>query len=438
MEWQLALLVIMGTLIVLMLSGLPVAFCFMLINVVGVFVWWGGVAGLQQLADGSLYDSVTTFTLLPLPLFILMGEVLFRSGIAPNMLDAVDKWLGRMPGRLALEAVAGGTILSTLTGAPIASVAILGSSLVPEMEKRGYKKSMSLGPIMGSGGIAMMIPPSGLAVLLASLALISIGKTLIAIIIPGLLMAALYALYIIGRCWLQPSVAPPYSLPPLPLKGKLAATLKYIVPVGGIIFLVIGVILLGIATPTEAAATGSLGTFILAAAYGKLNWGMMKESFSGALKVTVMILMIIVGAKAFGQVLASSGATQGLIQFTVGLPLAPILIFILMQVVILIMGMFVSLIAIMMVTLPIFMPVVNTMGFDPWWFAVIFLINIEISTTSPPFGLGLYVMKGVAPPDTTMGDVYRAALPFIYCDLVAMALIIAFPQIALWLPGLMR
>ena len=409
----------------------------MLINVVGVFVLWGGITGLHQLIL-SIFQSVTIFTLLPIPLFILMGEVMFHSGMGVNLLDALDKWMGRLPGRLGLLAVGGGTLFSTLTGASMGSVAMLGSTLVPEMEKRGYKKPMSLGPILGSGGLAIMIPPSSLAVLLGAIGEISVGRILIAIIIPGLLMAALYAIYIIGRCWLQPSIAPSYEVPPALLLEKVIASVRYVLPLGFVIFLVVGVIFLGIATPTEAAATGTLGTFILAAAFGRLNWEVVKKSIGGAFEITVMIFMIITGATAFSQILAYTGASEGLTEFTIGLPLAPILIIIAMQVVLLFMGMFMSVVGIMMITLPIFVSVVTALGFNPVWFAVIYLLNMEMATTSPPFGLSLFVMKGVAPADTTMGDIYRAALPFLYCDTIAMALIIAFPTIALWLPGLMR
>jgi tripartite ATP-independent transporter DctM subunit len=334
--------------------------------------------------------------------FILMGEIMFQSKMAPDMLDALDKWLGRLPGRLGLLAVGGGTLFSTLTGVSMASVAMLGSSLVPEMEARGYKKPMSLGPILGSGGLALMIPPSGLAVLLGALAEISIGKILIAIIIPGILLSVLYTAYIIIRCWLQPSIAPAYSVPPIPLMKKILTTVKYIFPIGIIIFLVIGVIILGIATPTEASALGAFGTFVLVAAYGKLNWQVVKNSLNGTLHTTVMIFMIIVGAKVFSQVLAASGAMQGAIKFTLGLPLSPILILIAMQLVLLFMGTFVTVVSIMLITVPLFMPVVEALGFHPVWFAVLFLLNSEMATTTPPFGLSLFVMKGVAPPDTAM------------------------------------
>jgi len=408
----------------------------MLISIVGMYVFFGGTAGLEQLIV-SINTSLTTFVLLPVPLFIFMGELMFHSGMAPLLVETLDKWLGRLPGRLGLLAVSSGTLFATLTGTSIASTAMLGSILVPEMERRGYKKPMSLGPILGSGGLAIMIPPSGLAVLLGAIGDISVGRILIAIIIPGLLMAILYAAYIIIRCWLQPSIAPVYEVSHTPLSEKLSATVRYILPLGLIIFLVIGVIFLGVATPSEAAATGTLGTAILAFFNGRLTWEVIKKATSSALAVVGMVLLIIAGATAFGQILAYSGATQGLCNLATGLPVAPIIIIIAMQIIILFLGCLMDVVAIMMITLPIFVPIVISLDFNTVWFAAIFLLNIEMAGTSPPFGMGLMVMKGVAPPDTTMGDIYLAALPFLGCDLIVMILILAFPNVALWLPGLM-
>lgn len=419
-----------------MATGMPVAFCFMLINVVGMYACFGMV-GLEQLII-SIYRTLNSFILLPVPLFILMGEVMFHSGIAPVLIRTLDKWLGRLPGRLSLLAVGAGTLFSTLTGTSLASVAMLGSVLVPEMEQQGYKKSMTLGPILGSGGLAMMIPPSALAVLCGAIAEISIGRILVGIIIPGLLMAAIYAAYIIIRCRLQPSIAPTYEVTPTPLSEKLVATARYVLPQGIIIFMVIGVIFLGIATPSEAAATGAIGTIIVALLYRRLSWEVMKKATVGTLSVTGMLFLIIAGATAFSQILAYSGASAGLSALATGLPVAPIFIIMAMQVVILFLGAFMDVVSIMMITLPIFVPVVLSLGFNPVWFAIIFLINIEVAGISPPFGLSLFVMKGVATPGTTMGDIYRAALPFCGLSLIAMALIIAFPTLALWLPGLMR
>ena len=271
LEWQLFLLLILGGLIVLMMTGMPVAFCFLLINIVGMWVFFGGADGLEFLID-SMYSKLNSFTLVPVPLFILMGEVMFHSGIAPVLVETLDKWVGKIPGRLSILAVGVGTLFSTLTGTSLASVAMLGSALVPEMEKQGYKKAMSLGPVLGSGGLAMMIPPSALAVLCGAIAEVSIGKILLAIIIPGLLMATAYALYIIIRCVIQPEIAPAYELQRTTLSEKITATVKYVIPQGIIVFLVVGVIFIGVATPSEAAATGTLGTFILSILYRRMNW----------------------------------------------------------------------------------------------------------------------------------------------------------------------
>jgi tripartite ATP-independent transporter DctM subunit len=437
LEWQLVLLFILSSLVIIMLTGMPVALCFMLINIAGMYVFFGGSLGLEQLIT-SIYSSLNTFILLPVPLFVLMGEVMFHSGIAPVLIETLDKWIGRIPGRLSLLAVAVGTLFSTLTGTSLASVAMLGSSMVPEMEKRGYKKPMSLGPILGSGGLAMMIPPSALAVLCGAIAEISIGKILIAIIVPGLLMAAVYALYIIVRCLLHPDLAPAYDVDPTPVREKVISTMKYVLPQGLVVFLVVGVIFLGIATPSEAAATGAFGTFLIAIIYKRLTWEVIIKAVKGTLSVTGMMFLIIAGAMAFSQILGFSGASAGLSELASGLDLPPVVIVMTMQVIILFMGGFMDVVSIMMIVLPIFVPLVRAFGFNPVWFAVLFLLNIEMAGTSPPFGMSLFVMKGVAPKDTKISDIYLAALPFLGCDLIVMILLFIFPSLALWLPSLIR
>jgi tripartite ATP-independent transporter DctM subunit len=283
-----------------------------------------------------------------------------------------------------------------------------------------------------------MIPPSALGVLLASLALFSVGKFLIAIILPGLIMAVLYAGYILLRCRIQPHLAPSYEMVPVSLSQKILATVRYVLPLGSIVFLVVGLIFLGIATPTEAAALGALGCFVLGFIYRGLSSNIVKDSFSGTLQVTVMMFMILTGSTAFSQILAFTGASQGLVELAVGLPLPPILLLISMQLVLLVMGTFMEPLTIMMVTLPIFMPIVEHLGFNPLWFGAIMLLNMEMATTSPPFGLVLFVMKGVAPKGTEMRDIYLSALPFLACDAIAMIVMMAFPAVVLWLPGLMK
>jgi tripartite ATP-independent transporter DctM subunit len=436
MEWWITLVLIFICLMFLFVIGVPVAFSFLFINIIGVYVFWGGEAGLTQLIR-SIYRSVATFALLPVPLFILMGEIMFRSGVAPKMMGTLDKWLGRIPGRLSMLAIGGGTQFSTLSGSAMAGCAMLGSVLVPEMEKRGYKKQMSIGPILGSGGLAIMIPPSALGVLLASLSRISVGGMLVAIIIPGIIMALLYAAYIVIRCLLQPELAPSYEIERPSFSEKIILTCKYVLPLGTIVFLVIGLMFLGIATPTESAALGALGCFVLVFIYKGWDWEAMTSSISHTLKITVMMFMIMTGAMAFSQILAFSGASLGLVKLAGSLDMRPMFILVFMQIILLFMGVFMEPLTIMMVTLPVYIPIIKALSFDPIWFGTIMLINMEMATTTPPFGLVLFVMKGVAPPDTTMGDIYKAGLPFLGCDAIAMGLVMAFPCLALYLPSLM-
>lgn len=436
MEWQWVLLLIVGSLFVLLLSGMPIVICFLVINVIGVYLVWGGGIGLGQLFL-NMKASVTMWIIVPVPMFILMGEVLFQSGMAARIIDVIDMWLGRVPGRLALLALGSGSVLASLCGTDTASVSVLASTLSPEMEKRGYKKPMSLGPIIGCGGLAVMIPPSVAVVIIATIAIVPIGESLIAAIFPGVLMAILYGAYIITRCYLQPSLAPAYRVPPMPLAKRLRVTVLNAVPVVILIFLVTGVIFMGIATPTEASASGALGAIIITAAYGRMNWKVMKTSLLFTARITIMLLSIILTALIFGQVLATTGCVKGIIAWVTTLDLPPIVLVIGMQLIFLFLGCFMDLFAIEVTVIPIFMPIALQLGFDPIWFIILLLINCEMGFTTPPFGLTLFVMKGVAPPDTKMSDIYKAGLPFLACDAIAMAIVIAFPQIALWLPSKM-
>ncbi|GAI18373.1 unnamed protein product, partial [marine sediment metagenome] len=270
-----------------------------------------------------------------------------------------------------LLTVGSATLFSTMSGSTMATTAMLGTILVPEMEKRGYKKSMTIGPVVGSGGLAMLIPPSALGVLLAALAQVSVGKLLIAGIMPGLLIAFFYAGYIILRCWLQPSVAPAYEVPHTPLSRKLIDTVHYVLPTAFIIFLVVGVIFLGIATPSEAAALGSVGMVILAAFYGRLSWEMLKKSILGAIRITVMTFMIIAGSMTFSQILAFSGASAGLIEVVTGLAVTPIMILIAMQLVLIFLGCFMDNLSMVMIALPIYLPLIAVLGFNPLWFVLL-------------------------------------------------------------------
>ena len=431
MEWEWLLIVIFGTLIILMATGMPIAFSFMIINVIGVYIFFGGTSGLEQMIL-SISTSLTTFTLLPVALFILMGELLVHSNIASDVMDALDKLMGRLPGRLSLLAVATGTVIAALTGSSMSSTAMLGQILVPQMERKGYKKAMTIGPIMASGGLAIMIPPSSLAILLCVIGEVSIGKILVVIPFAGVYLAILLAVYIIVRCKLQPDLAPEFEVAKRSFSERISGAIKFVLPVGFIIFLVIGLIFVGIADPSESAATGTVGMVIVILCYGRLTWEVIRKSLHGMIMITGMVFLLIAGATTFGQILSFSGATGGLSEFAIHLPLAPILIVVTMQIIILIMGCFMEVVSIMMITLPIFIPVINKLGFDPVWFGAITLLNIECAFITPPFGMNLFVMKGVAPADTTMTDIYSAATPMVLINCLTMALMLAFPSIVLW------
>lgn len=437
MEWPLYMLFFFGGLSILLLAGLPVAFAFMLINVIGVYVFWGGSIGLSQLVL-SIDSSINTFVLIPVPMFILMGTVMFHSGVAFKMIDVLDDWLGRIAGRLSLLAIGAGALLATLTGVAMGSVATLGSTLAPEMERRGYSKSMTLGPILASGSLAIMIPPSALGVILASLGKFSVGKILVGIILPGLLLAAAYTAYIVLRCILNPSLAPPYEVKPAPLLKRTKDLLLYVIPLVSVIVVVIGSIFFGVATPTEAAAVGTLLCFILAFLYGKLDWVVAKKAISSATSISVMVLIILTGSAAFSQILAFIGVTAGITELALELQVHPIVVLLMMQLVVFFLGMFLEQTSILLVTIPIFMPIVIGFGWDPVWFGAILLLNLELATLSPPFGLCLFVMKGIAPPGTTIVDIYKAAIPYVGINILVMGCMIIFPEIVLFLPGLMK
>ncbi len=435
MEWWPLLTLIFLTVIVLLSLGIPVAFTFFLISIVGGYLMQGAGAFPQLIS--SIQSSVSSFSLLPIPLFVLMGEILWYSNIAAKALEALDRLLGRLPARQSLLTVVTGTVFSALSGSTMANTAMLGSMLLPNMLKRGYAGELSMGPIMASGGLAMLIPPSALAVVFAAVAKISIGKVLLAVIVPGLVLAVCYAAYIVVRAVTNPSLAPAADVQQYTMREKLVGVATYLVPLSVIVFLVVGVIFLGVATPTEAAALGCVGSFALALVYGGMSLKTLITAVRETVHVSVMMLTIMAAAIGFSQILAYSGASRGLLEAVVALPLAPLLIVAGMQLSVLVLGCFLEQIAIMLITLPIFMPIILALKIDPIWFAVVTLINLELALMTPPFGLLLFVMKGVVPPNITMGAIVRSALPYVIINIMVVALLFFMPSLALWLPGWM-
>ncbi len=437
MEWYTTLSLMFGSLVVLMFTGLPVAFAFYGVTLIFAFVFIGGELGLLHFAR-TLTQGVQTFSLMSIPLFIFMGEIMFHTGVASRAIDAIDRLISRVPGRMSLVAVAGGTVFASLSGSTIANTAMLSSTLLPDMYRRGYQPSIAIGPIVAVGGIAMLIPPSALAILLGSLAGISIAGLLLASIVPALILSAMYFAYIVIRCWLQPEIAPSYDLPPMTLKERVMPLFTRVLPLMGIFLVVVGSIFLGLATPTESAALGAVASTIAAFAYGRLSWKSFVTASRETLSLTVMTLFIIAGSIVFSQLLAFTGATSGFSRLIVDSGLSPMMLVVGMLAVLLVLGCFMDQVSMMMITIPLFMPVVFAIGVDPVWFGVLMLLVLEISLATPPFGLLLFVAQGAAPAGTTMRQIIVSVLPFIAMSLVLVGLLLAVPQIALTLPELMR
>jgi tripartite ATP-independent transporter DctM subunit len=437
MEWPLFLGLMMGGLGLLLLIGLPVAFAFLTVTMIGAWEVLGGERGLVQLARNAA-DSLTSFQLAPIPLFILMGEILFQTGVAHKAIDAVERVVTRIPGRLSVVTVFGGTIFAALSGSTIANTAMLGSTLLPDMLRKGYAPSMAMGPIMASGAIAMLIPPSALAVLVGSLAGISIAGLLVAGVIPALILSAAFVAWIVIRASLNPSLAPSDPLPDMTLAERWRPFLVYVAPLSLLFAVVIGSLLLGFATPTESAALGCLAALAVGAGYRALSFEKLARALMETVKLSVMILFIIAVSQTFAQVLSFSGATGGLIRSISGYDLTPVQVMLGMIALLLLLGCFIDQVSMLMVTVPIFVPLAQAAGIDPLILGVIYLLTMEIGLLTPPFGLLLFVMRGVAPPSIGMGTIYASILPFVAIKLVVLAAIVVQPPIATWLPSLLR
>jgi tripartite ATP-independent transporter DctM subunit len=343
-----------------------------------------------------------------------------------------------VPGRLSVIAIVAGTVFSAISGSTIATTALLGSLMLPTMLERGYDKRLAMGPIMGIGGVDMLIPPSALAVLLGSLAGISISGILIGGIVPGLILSTLFIGYIILRAWIDPSLAPEEVLVEGPSGVKRwAPFLVHVLPLVLIFGLVVGAMTAGWATPTEAAALGASGTIVAAMLYRSLTWAALMKALTGTVAVSGIILFIIIGATTFSQVLSFSGATNGIVGLVSAQGLSATVIVIGMMLILLFLGCFVDQVSMMLITLPFFMPLVTQLGVEPIWFGVLFLICMQLGLLTPPFGLLLFTMKGVAPPSITMNDVFQAALPYVWFGLAVLMLVFFCPPLATWLPGLL-
>ncbi|TFZ04559.1 TRAP transporter large permease [Ramlibacter rhizophilus] len=436
MSWELPLALMVGLILLAMGIGLPVAFAFFLTNIVCIYLFFGGLVGVSQMV-ANFPSAVAVYALTPMPLFLIMGSLFFRSGLAAGVFGAIDLCIGNLRARLSYLVVLAGAVFAALSGSSLANTAMMGTAMVPDMLRRGYKPHMAYGPVLGAGGLAVIIPPSALAVLIGSLAQVNVGALLVAGAIPGLLLALSYMLLITLQARLDPQAAPHYDAPRSTLREKLLAIARNVVPMGVIVFLVVGTILLGIASPTESAALGCLGVVSLLLAYRRFRWAIVWDSLRDAMKVTGMTFLIISASSTYAQVLAFTGASAGFIQWALSFDLSPYAVLIAIAGVVLVLGMFMDQVSMMLVTLPIFLPLATSLQMDLVWFCLILLLLFEVGFTTPPFGLLLFIMLGIAPPGTSLRTVAMAALPYIGCALLVIALVIAFPQLALWLPRML-
>lgn len=435
MTMTMAILIIFVSFLILMFMGMPIAFIFIMI-MMGLSNIIAGPAGTNMTVMG-MFTNLATFSFAPIPLFVMMGAALSQCGIARRSLDAVGKLMGKMPARLSILATVGGALFGMLSGSTAVSTVIIGNMLAPEMRARNYSKKLTYGSILASGSLDMILPPSALMVIYATAAQISVGRILLAGFIPGFLMAGAFCAYILLRVKLKPHEAPPYDPTPVPRREKIISFFRDLTPAAIIIFLVTGVFILGIATPTEAAALGALGTMIIGFFYKSMNWKILIKILKDTVITSTMILLIIGGACVFSQLLSYTGFTQYAIGGLSSLNVSPYGMLAIMIGVVLIMGCFMESVPIIMMTVPIFVPVAAAMGFDQIWFGILMLIAIQMGLTTPPFGLLLFVMKGVAGRDATMKDISLAGLPFLICDIIIVLILILFPAIVTYIPSLL-
>lgn len=432
-EWL--TIILFGSLIFVLLLGLPLVFAIGGVATLFIILLWGPHA-LPILANRT-YMAMDMFLLVAVPMFIFMGAMLQRCGIAEDMYELMYHWLGGLRGGLAAGTVLICTMFAAMVGISGAATTSMGLIALPSMLKRGYKKDIAIGCISAGGSLGILIPPSVLMIILAVVSRQSVGQMFIAGILPGLLFSFLMVSYILIRCRIQKDMGP--AIPPgdrLPRRERIKLLWGLALPIG-LIFAVMGSMFFGLATPSEASAIGAFGAIVSAAIKRTLTW----ESFTSALFVTMrlstMVIWIVFAASAFTALYAVTGASSLIGSLIKGVG-DPWTVIITMQLILFVLGMFFDPTGIVLLTAPIFFPIVVSLGFDPLWFAILFVINMEIAYLTPPFGFNLFYMKAVVPPGVTMMDIYKSAIPFVVLMILGLALCMIFPGIITWLPSLMR
>lgn len=432
-EWLTVLL--FGSLVLLLLLGLPLVFAIGGVATLFIIFLWGPHA-LPVLANRT-YMAMDMFLLVAVPMFIFMGAMLQRCGIAEDMYELMYHWMGGLRGGLAAGTVLICTMFAAMVGISGAATTSMGLIALPSMRKRGYHKTIAIGCISAGGSLGILIPPSVLMIILALTSRLSVGQMFIAGILPGLLLSGLFVTYILVRCYFQKDLGP--SVPPderLPLRKRVKLLAGLLLPIG-LILAVMGSMFFGLATPSEASAIGALGAIVSAFIKRTFNWGNFTSALFITLRLSAMVIWIVFAASVFTALYAVTGASSlvgGLIS-GVGDPWLAIIV---MMLTLFVLGMFFDPTGIVLLTAPIFFPIVTSLGFGALWFAILFVINMELAYLTPPFGFNLFYMKAVVPPDVTMLDIYKSSLPFVLLMIVGLIICMIFPGIITWLPSLMR
>ncbi|OMH25932.1 TRAP dicarboxylate transporter subunit DctM [Motiliproteus sp. MSK22-1] len=423
-----------GCMLLLLIIGAPLTWALLSVGVGAAYFLWGP-AGLELLAI-STFSSMDNFLLVALPMFIFMGLMLERSGITDALFDMINKLMGGAPGGLGMGTVIVCALIAAMAGVSGAATVSLGIIALPAMLKRGYDKKLATGTIMAGGALGFLIPPSVLMIIYAFLARESVGKLFAAGLMPGLMLAGIYILYIYIRAKLNPSLAPPIAEEDrVDWRGKVLSLKALILP-GTLIATVLSFIIFGVTSPSEASAVGAVGSIICAAIFRTLNWKVLKEVLTSTTKLMGMLLWITLAAVFFSKVYIGLGAGMVIEEFIEDTALSPYWVIVAMLACYFLLGMFLDDFAIVFITVPLFVPIVDSLGFDTIWFAVLFIISMQSAYLTPPFGYNLFYMRSVAPPSITIYDLYKAAVPFVLLQIVGLALVVMFPQIALWLPEL--
>ncbi|OMH26253.1 TRAP transporter large permease subunit [Motiliproteus sp. MSK22-1] len=423
-----------SSMLVLLAMGAPLTWALLTVGTGAAYFLWGP-SGLELMAT-SAFAAMDNFLLVALPMFIFMGLMLQRSGITDDLFEMIHKLMGGMPGGLGMGTVVICALIAAMAGVSGAATVSLGIIALPSMLQRGYDKRLCTGTIMAGGALGFLIPPSVLMIVYAFLARESVGKLFAAGLLPGLMLAAIYMLYIFVRARLQPQLAPAIAATErVDFFGKVGSLKALILP-GILIGTVLGFIIMGVTSPSEASAVGAAGSIVCAAIYRTLNMKMLREALQGTAKLMGMLLWITIAAVFFSKIYIGLGAGSLITELVEDSSLAPYMVIIAMLACYFVLGMFLDDFAIVFITVPLFVPIVQELGFDTVWFAVLFILSMQSAYLTPPFGYNLFYMRSVAPANVTIYDLYWAAIPFVILQVIGLGLVVAFPQIALWLPGL--